>query len=137
MKPMNDKVFLDSNIIIYLYSIDEPIKKHQAQQLIESHQSLISTQVINELINVLCKKKHLDLASICAAFIELEAMLPIVEIKSGTIAQALLIMQNHKYSYFDSLIIATALENNCSILYTEDLHDMHKIRELTIKNPFK
>lgn len=137
MKPMNDKVFLDSNIIIYLYSIDEPTKKHQAQQLIETHQSLISTQVINELINVLYKKKRLDVTSICAAFVEIETMLPIVEIKSSTIAQALLIMQTHKYSYFDSLIIATALENNCGILYTEDMHDTHKIRGLTIKNPFK
>ena len=47
-------------------------------------------------------------------------------------------MQNHKYSYWDGLILASALKNSCSILYTEDMQDGQVIEgEVQIVNPFK
>ncbi len=55
-----------------------------------------------------------------------------------TIKLAHRIKDKYKYGYFDSLIISSALENDCSILFTEDLHSNQKIEEkLKIINPFK
>ena len=43
----------------------------------------------------------------------------------------------YNFYYWDSLIVASALENNCSILYTEDMQDGQVIEEsLKIVNPF-
>lgn len=58
---MNDKCFIDTNILIYAYSIDEPAKKEMAESVVLNDSSIVilSTQVINELINVLRKKKDM------------------------------------------------------------------------------
>jgi predicted nucleic acid-binding protein len=54
-----------------------------------------------------------------------------------TTAIALMVHFKYKFSYYDSLIISSALENGCSILYSEDLHHNQKIEKtLTIINPF-
>jgi len=55
-----------------------------------------------------------------------------------TVINALKIKQKYQYSYYDSLIISTALQNDCNILYSEDMHNHHLIEnKLTIINPFK
>ncbi len=59
-------------------------------------------------------------------------------IKESTIKKALRVKKDSNYSYWDSLVIASALENNCSILYTEDMQHGQTIENsLKITNPFK
>lgn len=59
-------------------------------------------------------------------------------IKKETIKLSFELMTKHKYSYWDSLIIASALENNCAILYTEDMQSGQIIEDrLKIINPYK
>ena len=53
---MNGKSFVDTNILIYLYSNDEPQKKIISQKIIEKYDCEISTQVLNEFSNVCLKK---------------------------------------------------------------------------------
>ena len=58
--------------------------------------------------------------------------------EKSTIKRALQIKKKARYSYWDSLIIASALENNCSILYTEDMQEGQVLNSgLTIVNPFR
>lgn len=54
-----------------------------------------------------------------------------------TIERAWALKEKYKYGYWDSLILASALECGCSILYTEDLQDKQIIENLTIINPLK
>ena len=49
---------------------------------------------------------------------------------------ALEIMERWQYGFYDSLIIAAAIQAHCQILYSEDLHHQQKIQSLTIVNPF-
>lgn len=57
MKPMRDKAFFDTNVVLYLYSVDEPEKQSTSLRTVnDCRQPVISTQVINELINVLSRK---------------------------------------------------------------------------------
>lgn len=59
-------------------------------------------------------------------------------VDGSTIKKAIQVKRDTNYSYWDSLVIASALENNCSILYTEDMQDGQVIENnLTIVNPFK
>jgi predicted nucleic acid-binding protein len=55
----DDKVFLDSNVLIYIYSFDEPDKRAVAISLCD-HNAVISFQVLNEISNVLTGKFSLE-----------------------------------------------------------------------------
>ena len=58
MKPMRDDFFSDTNVLLYLLDKDE-FKKRKAEEILFSN-PLISTQVINESINIAYKKFHLS-----------------------------------------------------------------------------
>lgn len=139
---MKDKYFIDTNIFIYAFDTDSPEKRNKANQIIKSalfnHKGCISSQVIQEFINVATKKfktpmsiqdceKYLKdvLSSLCKVFTNLELYF-----------RALDIMERWKFSFYDSLIIAAALQVDCNILYSEDLQHNQKIQSLTIINPF-
>jgi predicted nucleic acid-binding protein len=134
---MPDKVFIDTNVLIYGYSEDEPDKRQRAIDCVRSGEAWISTQVLNETINVLKRKFSLSYSQIRDAVQELSEGFPIVLVSVNTIEMALNLAERYQYSYFDSLILASALEARCQILYSEDLHDGQRIEnQLTIINPF-
>jgi predicted nucleic acid-binding protein len=134
---MNDNIFFDTNVILYSYSIVDNQKSLVSKNLIGNTKSIISTQVLQEMCNVLIKKFKLDMTSISNALSELELNFDVRINTTETIRKALKIHFKYQYSYYDSLIIASALENKCSVLYSEDLHHNQKIEDtLTIINPF-
>lgn len=138
---MRDKepVFIDSNVLIY-GSYGEPQKMERFDALVKERTlpPVISTQVLKEFVNV-CLRKKLSkstdellnrLDKICATFI-------VREISPATIKSAVAVHKRYRYSFYDSLVIAAALEYNCRTLYTEDLHDGQVIgKKLRIVNPF-
>lgn len=65
---MSDKVFLDTNILIYGYSKDELEKKRRTIKCASSGEAWISTQVMNETINVLKRKFSLEYSQIQDVF---------------------------------------------------------------------
>ena len=136
---MRDKVFLDSNVILYSYSKTELDKNKIANNLIFSlNEILISTQVINEITNILYKKFQLDATSIENVVSEVDNNFQIVNFSLTTQIKAIKIKEKYKLQYYDSLILATALENGCTILYSEDMqHEQTIENQIKIINPFK
>jgi predicted nucleic acid-binding protein len=134
---MSDKIFFDTNVILYSYSLISDHKNAVAKELIRNSNSVISTQVLQEMCNVLIKKFKLDEISIFKTLVELNINFEIKINNIQTINKALQIHFKYQSSYYDSLIIASALQNECSVLYSEDLHHNQKIENtLTIINPF-
>jgi predicted nucleic acid-binding protein len=134
---MNDKVFFDTNVLIYLYSLDEPGKRNRALNLVNSVQNpIISTQVINEFNNILLKKFTLSASEIFVAIDEIENVFTIHPFTLSMQKEALKIKERFGFQYYDSLILATALAYECSILYSEDMQNGQKIKTLQIINPF-
>jgi len=132
-----ERIFIDTNIIIYLYSEDEPCKKKKAESLFLGSEPLISVQVINETANVCVRKFHLDSTSVGNILDELERYCKIVPITISSVRLALQIHEKYRFSYFDSLIAASAYEHHCSVVFTEDLqHDQLIDGQLRIINPF-
>jgi predicted nucleic acid-binding protein len=127
---MNDKSFFDTNIILYSYSeIPEP-KMDIAKNLISNSIGIISTQVLQEICNILIKKFKFDEVSILKTLLEVNDNF-IVEINNPeTINRALSIHFKYGFAYYDSLIIASALQNECSVLYSEDLQLKQKNRKI-------
>jgi predicted nucleic acid-binding protein len=135
---MKDRVFIDTNVLIYAYSETEPYKKDITLTILESYYIVFSIQVINEIIWVMNKKYKIDFKSLQALSNIFWQKFEVTLLQKSSINNALSIAQRYKYSYWDSLIIASALENECKILYTEDMQDGQIIEEkLKIENPFK
>jgi len=135
---MPDRVFIDSNIIIYAYSVDEPKKQVIVKNLLSAHELiLISTQTINEFVTVTTRKKILRYGQASAAVKELFAVFLVETIDQNIIQNAITLAEKYHYSYFDCLMIASALMSGCSILYSEDMHHQQLIEnKLKIINPF-
>ena len=139
---MSDRYFLDTNIIIYSFDSGEKEKQNISKELIasglkHSHTS-ISYQVIQEFINVATRKFAQPLSyNDCKFYIDhvLKLMWE-VNPSQNLFHEALGIAEKWKYSFYDSLIIASALEASCNILYSEDLQHKQKIYSLKIVNPF-
>jgi len=135
---MNGRVFLDTNILIYLYSESEKGKRETAYRILDEHRCVTSLQAMSEAGNVWFRKygwdgmrirKHLDnIELVC------DAVLPIGR---GEIDLALSLKDRYGYSYFDSLMLASALEGDCDTIMTEDMGNGQRIGgKLSIKNPF-
>lgn len=131
------KHFLDTNILIYAYSNSELTKADRANGLIFEESSLISIQVINEFANICLKKLRLDGEAVISAVKEITRATNVVSFSISTQLQALKLCHQHSFSYYDALIVATALENGCTTLYSEDMQNNQLIEnQLRIANPF-
>lgn len=134
---MPAKVFLDSNVLIYLYSEDESEKADLAQQCAQEPDAWISTQVLNEVSNVLRRKQQQAYSDILKVIQELQGNFQVTTVTTQTIEQALLLGERYRYSYFDSLMLSSALEQGCTVLYSEDMQHEQVIEgSLRIVDPF-
>lgn len=128
--------FIDTNILLYLYSADEPEKQFRARQLVKEG-AWISTQVLSEMANVLHRKFGVAYPDIAAALLEIRAACAVHQVTPNTIARALVLAGRYRYAYYDSLILAAALECGCCELASEDMQDGFVVDSLlTIRNPF-
>jgi len=135
---MKDKVFIDTNILVY-FAIDKTEKqKIIINKLAECEYSFISIQVLNEFNNTCFKKSLLKPDEIEFAVKEYTTMFNVAILNIDTIINALRVKQKYSFSYYDSLIISTALQNDCKILYSEEMQHLQRIDDkLTLINPFK
>ncbi|MEO6852167.1 MAG: PIN domain-containing protein [Mucilaginibacter sp.] len=134
---MNGNIFIDTNILVYTYSVTEPAKQAIARNIILAGQNYVSTQVLQELANTLNKKFKIDWVQINEVLAECSTNLNVYINTEYTISQACIIADRYKYSFYDSLIISAALQTNSNILYSEDMQHGHLIEgKLKICNPF-
>lgn len=135
---MKDRIFIDTNILIYGI-IEKDKEKHdkvkELFQTLKNKEIYISIQIINELYSALSKNKivheeienHID---------EMNEQFNIEVINFDTIKKALNIKKKYGYSYWDSLVLSSAIENNCSIVYSENMQNNQIIdKKLKIVNP--
>lgn len=144
---MSVEHFLDSNIAIYLHHDDEPKKKEKAARLVGStlkmQNGCINYQVVQETLARLSGKFRVPLRELEAEL--RDTLLPLWTANPAQNATptpdlyrlAAAVMDKYNYSFYDSVVIAGALEAGCKTLYTEDMHDGHQIESVTIANPFK
>ncbi len=133
---MKDKIFIDTNILLYLYDLDNE-KKRKAKEILKSNYCL-STQVLNEFSNVSIKKIKLNYKELDENLKKIIEKTTVFVFTEETILLAVKIQHRYKFQYYDSLIIATALENGCNVLYSEDMqHNQLIENRLTIINPFE
>jgi predicted nucleic acid-binding protein len=130
------KVFVDSNIIVYLVDNRSKEKTKKAQDFL-SPDFFISTQVVSENVNVCLKKLHLIKETTFDFARRIVNRFKILQITEATLLKSFEIAIKYQLSSWDSIIIATAILNNCSIIYSEDMQDGLIVENsVTIINPF-
>ena len=137
---MNDRFFIDTNILVYANDRSELDKHEKAKQIIlegiVNDNIAVSTQVISEFYITITKKIKAPLsAHIAKKEILLLKNIDVVDIDFHCVIHAINITNDYKLSYWDSLIIAAAQKARCNVLYSEDLNVGQKIETITIQNP--
>jgi predicted nucleic acid-binding protein len=131
------KAFIDSNILVYLIDNRSKEKTQKIQDFL-SPDFLISSQVIAENVNVCLKKLRITKEDTFDFARRILRRFRMVQITEDVLLKSFEISIKYQLSSWDSIIVATALLNSCSTLYSEDMQDGLVIEnKLTIKNPFK
>ncbi len=129
--------FIDTNILVYAYSETEPEKKQIAVQLLTDRSICMSTQVVNEFIWIMSSKYRVDMKLLSDVANNLFLLYRMDIVDDRTIAAAIEMSMRYRFSYWDSLIVSSAMKMNCPILYSEDLQHKQIIeKSTTITNPF-
>jgi predicted nucleic acid-binding protein len=132
----NRTIALDTNILVYCHSYNEPDKQKTAIDLFALY-PVISTQVLSEYLNVVKRNLNLpkdEIMDVCLQNVELCILQPVT---FTTLKYARSLIDVYDFQLFDSIIVAAALESNCHILYSEDLHHGLVVdNRMTIINPF-
>lgn len=130
------RAFFDTNVLLYLLSQDEA-KAIKAEQLLALG-GTISVQVLNEITQVAKRKIGLnwqEINELVASFIGLFQVTPLtldVHLAGRRLAE------RYSLSVYDAMIVAAALEAECTILYSEDMqHGQVFERGLQVVNPFR
>jgi predicted nucleic acid-binding protein len=136
------KVFVDTNVLIYAYDRAAGQKHEDAAKIMrdlwDNGRGVISMQVLQEFFVTVTGKiaKPLDTLTAREVVRDLLKWNPVVT-TGDILIEAIDIHSAHKYSLWDSLIIASAIEGGAATLLSEDLSDRHTVKTMVIRNPFK
>jgi len=126
--------FFDTNVLLYLLSKDAA-KADRAEQLLVSG-GVISVQVLNEFASVASRKLAMTIPEIRDILSTIRALCSVKLLDIDTHELGLDMTERYGFSIYDGLIVAAAVQAECTILYTEDLQQGQVIKQLVIQNPF-
>jgi len=138
---MKDKVFLDTNIVVYAHDRSSGDKYAVAREIMdylwESRRGVISVQVLQEFF-VCVTQKIIKPLLIKNARIILEYLSTwdVVANDKYITLKAIDIQERYRFSFWDSMIIQAAIQGQARLLFSEDLPDGQVVKDLKILNPF-
>jgi len=139
---MSDRFFLDTNLFVYTFDSSAPAKAKKATQLIrraaDTGEGIISYQVVQEFFSVAFRRFAQPMSVAEAEQYLITVLRPLLAVHSSPAIyfEAMRIAEKHRISWYDSLIVAAALEGQCEKLYSEDFQHGRRIGTLRIENPF-
>ena len=134
--------FIDSNVVLYLFDETAATKRKKAEALIrnaiETRSGIISFQVVQETLNVLLHKIRRPAAAEDARRVLDSVLSPLWTVmpNADLYRRALDVRSRYRFSFFDALIVAAALEAKCARLLSEDLQHRQRIEGMLVVNPF-
>lgn len=128
--------FLDTSVLLYLLSADSA-KADRAEELLE-RSGVISVQVLNEFASVATRKLAMPYPDVREVLSTIRTLCRTESLTIQTHDRGIEISERYKFSFYDSVIVASALLADCSTLYSEDLQHRQVIdKQLTVVNPFR
>ncbi len=139
---MSDRFFLDTNIFVYSFDQRSAAKARRAKQLIRealtTQKGVISYQVVQEFFNVALKRFSQPMQTADAEQYLSTVFRPLLGVHSSQAlyAEALHLHAQSGLSWYDSLIVSSAIQARCDLLFTEDLQHGQRFGSLQVRNPF-
>lgn len=132
---MRGEAFIDTNVLVYLTGSGE--KSSTAEALI-SGGGTISVQVLNELTLVLRRKHEYSWDDVREVLTFLRGLLVVETLTVDTHEIGLSLAERYRLRFYDSLLLAAALQSGCETFWSEDLQDGFVVEgKLTVRNPFR
>jgi predicted nucleic acid-binding protein len=129
------ETFFDTNVLLYLFS-EDTTKSDRAEELV-ANGGVISVQVLNEFAAVASRKLGMSWSEIRDVLTPIRTICEVEPLTIETHDRGIEIAERYGLSFYDAMILASALSAGCKILYSEDLQDGQVIdRQLRIRNPF-
>ena len=130
------KAFIDSNVLLYLFSADD--NKAERAEMVMQKGGLISVQVLNEIANVTLRRLGMSWEEIHEVLSLIRMLCPAEPLTVETHSKGLFLAERYGLGVYDAMIVAAALIGGCDTLYSEDMQDGMLIdNQLRICNPFK
>ena len=139
---MSGKFFLDTNIFVYAFDTTAAAKARKAARLVrtavDTGKGIVSYQVVQEFFNVALRRFAQPMSGAEAEQYLITVFRPLLAVHSSPAlyVEALRITGKHRMAWYDSIIVASALEGQCDTLYSEDFQHGREIEGLRIENPF-
>jgi len=139
---MSARFFLDTNIFVYSFDASSPKKAARARQLIrnaiETGGGIVSYQVVQEFFNVALRRFAKPMSTLDAEQYLSTTFRPLLSVHSShaLFGEALRIGARFELPWYDSLIVAAAIEGQCEVLFSEDFQDGQEIGSVRLSNPF-
>lgn len=138
-----ERFFLDTNVFVYAFLEGESAKAARAVSLIETalatRQGFTCAQVAHEFLHLTMHKFQGKKGKAACLELASSALKPllIAQDDGAVMDIAIELRDQHRYSFYDCLVVAAAIKAGARVLYTEDLHDGHQIGDLRVVNPFR
>jgi predicted nucleic acid-binding protein len=137
-----NRQFVDTNVLVYAHDDSAGAKRDQARALVEqlwkSRDGCLSVQVLQEFFVTVTRKiaKPLDAETAKAIVADLSRWYLHVPAADDVLA-AIGIHQRTGISFWDAMIVRSAAEIGCAVLYSEDLNAGQEYSGVSVENPFR
>jgi predicted nucleic acid-binding protein len=128
------KPFIDSNVVLYLFSSDT-VKADRAESLLQSGGS-ISVQVLNEVASVCLRKLKMTWEDVDAVLETLKSTCEVLPVTLASHEKAVGLAKRFQISFYDANIVATAILGGADTLFSEDMQNGMSMESVTVVNPF-
>jgi predicted nucleic acid-binding protein len=137
---MSARSFFDTNVLVYADDKAAPAKLRRALELIAEHRragtGVVSLQVLQEYFVTVTRKLHVD-ARIARRKVELLAEFDVAAPEVADILAAIDLHRIHGFSFWDALVLRSAKQAGCTVLFSEDLQDLRELDGVLVVNPFR
>lgn len=136
---MSVRSFLDTNVLVYTDDHSDPVRQETALKLVSDCRAagvaVVSLQVLQEYFSVVTRKLGVD-AAVAKGKVELFSSLHLVIPTLDDVLAAVDLQRLHAFSFWDAMIVRSAVRGSCRRLYSEDMQHGRRIEGIEIVNPF-
>jgi predicted nucleic acid-binding protein len=134
-----ERVFVDTNVLTYLFDYSEAKKQAQAERRLraETREIFVSTQVLQELYVSLTKgRKPITTPELAERAVREASRYSVIHVDTALIFAGIEASRKHHISFWDALIVRAAVQADCETLLSEDLNAGQVIDGVRVDNPF-
>lgn len=136
---MNGKEFVDTNVLVYAFDRTAGVKRNIAAELIgrlwTDHTGCLSLQVLQEFYVTVTRKLNMPAAD-AARQVDRFGLWQVHRPAFEDLVAAIDLHHKKQISFWDAMMLRSAMQSGCSVVWTEDLSDGQKWESLLVRNPF-